>query len=165
MAPHAPVFNGSRYFWSHLPRGAYECPLEVKRKLTPDQINARIFHGRQEGEAHKNLVALLARLAEADPAVGSVSLEAYERPTEDMRSAFPFGRFLGTTTSRLWRMRRWEQEPSIPIVMAFAKLKADLRKAAARTFDALWNAVGNICNLFSPAECRNLFSHAGYASD
>lgn len=93
LYPHAPVFNGSRYFWSHLPRGAYECPLEVKRKLTPDQINARIFHGRQEGEAHKNLVALLARLAEADPNVGSITLGVYERPTEDMRTEFPFGRF------------------------------------------------------------------------
>ncbi len=93
LYPRAPVFNGTRYFWSHLPRGAYECPLEVKRKLTPDQINARIFHGRQEGEAHKNLVALLARLAETDPNVGSVTLGAYERPTDEMRSEFPFGRF------------------------------------------------------------------------
>ena len=52
-----------------------------------------------------------------------------------------------------------------PIEMAFAKLKAHLRKAAARTFDALWKAVGDICNLFTPAECRNFFRHAGYASD
>lgn len=50
-----------------------------------------------------------------------------------------------------------------PIKMAFAKLKAHLRAAKARTFDALWKAVGNICELFSTAECRNLFKHAGYA--
>lgn len=50
-----------------------------------------------------------------------------------------------------------------PIEMAFAKLKAHLRKAAARTFDSLTQAVGNICNLFSPAECQNYFSSAGYA--
>lgn len=31
-----------------------------------------------------------------------------------------------------------------PIEMAFAKLKAHLRAAAARTFDALWKAIGNI---------------------
>ena len=52
-----------------------------------------------------------------------------------------------------------------PIEMAFAKLKAHLRAAQARTFDALWKAVGNICELFSTVECRNLFKHAGYAYD
>jgi hypothetical protein len=47
----------------------------------------------------------------------------------------------------------------------FAKLKAHLQSAAARTFDALWKAVGNICDLVTPNECRNLFTHAGYAPD
>jgi transposase len=52
-----------------------------------------------------------------------------------------------------------------PIEMAFAKLKAHLRKAAARTFDALWRALGDICRLFEPSECRSFFKHANYASD
>ncbi|MGF1626897.1 MAG: IS630 family transposase [Alphaproteobacteria bacterium] len=52
-----------------------------------------------------------------------------------------------------------------PIEQAFAKLKAHLRKTAARTYDALWKAVGDICNLVSTAECWNYFKHAGYASD
>ena len=38
---------------------------------------------------------------------------------------------------------------------AFAKIKAHLRKAEARTFDALWRALGEICNLFEPQECWN----------
>ncbi len=50
-----------------------------------------------------------------------------------------------------------------PIEMAFAKLKAHLRKAKARTFDALWRAVGDICNLFTPTECWNFIKDAGYA--
>lgn len=50
-----------------------------------------------------------------------------------------------------------------PIEMAFAKLKAHLRKAKARTFDALWRAIGNICDLFTPTECWNFIKHAGYA--
>ncbi|MER9442026.1 IS630 family transposase [Mesorhizobium sp. M0340] len=49
-----------------------------------------------------------------------------------------------------------------PIEMAFAKLKAHLRAKAIRTIDALWQAIGDICNLFSPTECRNYFSAAGY---
>lgn len=52
-----------------------------------------------------------------------------------------------------------------PIEMAFAKLKAHLRTAKARTIDALWQAVGNICNLYSPDECRNYLKHAGYVAD
>lgn len=52
-----------------------------------------------------------------------------------------------------------------PIEMAFAKLKAHLRRIAARTFDALLAAVGDICRLFNPTECTNFFKAAGYASD
>jgi len=49
-----------------------------------------------------------------------------------------------------------------PIEMAFAKLKAHLRKACARTFDEVWKAIGKICDLFSPSECRNYFKACGY---
>jgi transposase len=51
-----------------------------------------------------------------------------------------------------------------PIEQAFAKIKAHLRKAEARTFDALWRALGDICNLFEPQECWNFLKAAGYAS-
>ncbi len=51
-----------------------------------------------------------------------------------------------------------------PIEQAFAKIKAHLRKAEARTFDALWRALGNICNLFEAHECWNFLRAAGYAS-
>ena len=49
-----------------------------------------------------------------------------------------------------------------PIENAFAKLKALLRKAAERTVDALWAAIGPMVDLFTPAECRNYFAAAGY---
>lgn len=52
-----------------------------------------------------------------------------------------------------------------PIEMAFAKLKAHLRKAAARTYDDLWRAIGNVCDLYQPTECWNYFKAAGYAYD
>ena len=50
-----------------------------------------------------------------------------------------------------------------PIEMAFAKLKALLRKAAARTRDALWDRIGEALSAFTPQECANYFKHAGYA--
>lgn len=52
-----------------------------------------------------------------------------------------------------------------PIEMAFSKLKAHLRRIGARTFDALFEALGDICNLFDPQECWNFIKAAGYASD
>jgi transposase len=51
-----------------------------------------------------------------------------------------------------------------PIEMAFAKLKTLLRKAAARTRDALWDAVAEVLQAFTQDECANYLKHAGYAS-
>jgi len=50
-----------------------------------------------------------------------------------------------------------------PIEQVFAKLKALLRKAAARTRDALWDTIGHLLDAFSPAECRNYLENSGYA--
>lgn len=50
-----------------------------------------------------------------------------------------------------------------PIEKAFAKLKSDLRKAAPRTREALWNTIGDGVGRFRPTECRNYFARAGYA--
>ncbi len=52
-----------------------------------------------------------------------------------------------------------------PIEKAFSKLKAHLRAATARTFDELWQSIGDICLLFEPQECRNYFMASGHASD
>ena len=51
-----------------------------------------------------------------------------------------------------------------PIEMAFAKLKANLRRIEARTYDPLIQALGTICDLFDPIECWNYYKAAGYAS-
>jgi len=49
-----------------------------------------------------------------------------------------------------------------PIEMAFSKLKALLRKAAARTIDELWSVVANCLCAFSAEQCRHYFQAAGY---
>lgn len=49
-----------------------------------------------------------------------------------------------------------------PIEMAFSKLKALLRKAVERSVNGLWNAIGQLIDLFTPSECRNFFQAAGY---
>jgi transposase len=52
-----------------------------------------------------------------------------------------------------------------PIENAFAKLKALLRKAAERSVDGLWTAIGSLIELFTPRECINYFTAAGYNPD
>ena len=52
-----------------------------------------------------------------------------------------------------------------PIEYVFSKLKALLRKAAARSKAALWRALGALLDAFSPEECANYFAAAGYDPD
>lgn len=52
-----------------------------------------------------------------------------------------------------------------PIEKAFSKLKALLRKAKARTYDELWRAVGQVCDLFTPQECWNYFKATNCVAD
>ena len=49
-----------------------------------------------------------------------------------------------------------------PIEMAFSKLKASLKRRAARTVPELWEAIGKATDNFTPAECQNYFAAAGY---
>ena len=51
-----------------------------------------------------------------------------------------------------------------PIEQLFAKLKALLRKAAARTKDELWSTIGRLLDAVPPAECANYLRHCGYGS-
>jgi transposase len=50
-----------------------------------------------------------------------------------------------------------------PIEQLFAKLKALLRKTAARTYEALIDAIAAVLSLFAPNECANYFANAGYS--
>jgi transposase len=52
-----------------------------------------------------------------------------------------------------------------PIENAFAKLKAYIRKAAARTIEALETAAAHALQTFKPQHCANFFAHAGYGCD
>jgi len=51
-----------------------------------------------------------------------------------------------------------------PIENAYAKFKSNLRKAAARTVQALESAIGDAFRAFTPEECTNYFNAAGYGS-
>ena len=50
---------------------------------------------------------------------------------------------------------RWPSQRSRPL----------LRKAAERTVEGLWTAIGRVLEPFEPNECRNYFAAAGYDPD
>ena len=49
-----------------------------------------------------------------------------------------------------------------PIEQVFTKLMHLLRKAAARSVEAICAAIGQILGAFSPDECANYFQNSGY---
>ena len=49
-----------------------------------------------------------------------------------------------------------------PIEQVFAKLKHLIRKAAARTVDAVCAAIGHALDAFTPEECANYLKNSGY---
>lgn len=51
-----------------------------------------------------------------------------------------------------------------PIEMAYAKLKALLKKAAARTVQTLWTAIAHAIQRITSSDCRGYFQAAGYRS-
>lgn len=51
-----------------------------------------------------------------------------------------------------------------PIELAFAKFKALLRRAAARTVEELDRAIAKLLSHFHPQECQAYFRHCGYSA-
>lgn len=51
-----------------------------------------------------------------------------------------------------------------PIEQVFAKLKHQLRKAQARSYDTLLQATATVLDAFPPDECANYLRNSGYAA-
>jgi transposase len=51
-----------------------------------------------------------------------------------------------------------------PIEQVFAKLKHNLRKAQARSYDALLQTTGHLLDDFPPDECANYLRNSGYST-
>jgi transposase len=69
---------------------------------------------------------------------------------------------INTARARLLYLPKYSPDLN-PIEQAFSKLKALLRKAAERTIPDLCRRIGKLVAAFSASECKNYFTHAGYA--
>jgi len=63
--------------------------------------------------------------------------------------------------AKLFFLPKYSPDPN-PIEQVFAKLKHFLRKAAARTVEAVYHAIGEVLQRFTPEECANYFANSGY---
>ena len=72
-------------------------------------------------------------------------------------------RMIRTVGARLWYLPPYSPDLN-PIEQAFAKMKTLLRKADARIIEHTWRTIGALLDCFSPTECANYFTNAGYAS-
>ncbi len=63
--------------------------------------------------------------------------------------------------AKLFLLRKYSPDLN-PIEQIFAKLKRLLRKAAARTLEALVTAIGQLLETYTPEECAAYFKNAGY---
>ena len=64
----------------------------------------------------------------------------------------------------LLKRRNWDQSIKVGRVGRTVTLKAHLRRIGARTFTDIFNAIGEICDLYTPQECWNYFRAAGYVA-
>lgn len=65
------------------------------------------------------------------------------------------------TGARLFLLPKYSPDLN-PIEQVFAKLKHLLRKAAARTRQAVCAAIGQLLGTYTPDECANYFRNSGY---
>ena len=113
-----------------------------------------------------------------DGPINRLSFEAYVEqvllPTLRPRDVVIMDNLTSHKGDAVWRMIRKAgahllflpaYSPDLnPIEQVFSKLKTLLRKAEERTVDGLWKRIGKTISAFSPTECSNYFTNAGYQS-
>jgi transposase len=70
-------------------------------------------------------------------------------------------RLIRTAGAKLFFLPKYSPDLN-PIEQVFAKLKHLLRKAEARSVEAICMAIGRLLGGFTPTECTNFFKNAGY---
>jgi len=121
------------------------------------------------------IVAALRRIV---PGEGVIATEREMRPYEsDGLTAYrqlPLVVVLPSTTEQVSQVLRYCHDAGVKVVPRGAGTSLSggalplgdgvLRKAAERTVDGPWNAIGQLLDLFPPAECANYLANSGYAS-
>ena len=126
--------------------------LQVIKQIPPDLIVLDIAMPKMGGVAFYDRVSL----PDGQPMYPTLVCTA----NSDMEDLFSSLRVDGFIT------KPFKMEQLLTMIeQIFAKLKALLRSAAARTVPDLWNAIRHAFTRFTPDECRNSLAAAGYDND
>ncbi len=141
---------------AHAPHGHWRTMTFIAA-LRADRITAPcVFDGPINGESFLAYVrqALVPTLRPGDIVVmDNLGSHKSRAVREAIRAA----------GARLWFLPAYSPDLN-PIEQVFAKLKTLLRKAEARTIEAVHDRIGDLLASFTPTECANYFRNSGYAS-
>lgn len=142
-------------------RRQIEIPSDIGRNDLPDaakQPHCTMSHqGMEDGEAIKAYV-LNGVVPELPP---GTFVNCHNLATHYNKAAAAVLREV-----RYWFLDLQTYYPDLnPTEIAFSKLKAHPGSNAARTFDRIFNALAESCNLFTSDECWDIFNEARYGSD
>src|SRR6201993_254602 len=143
-----------RRLTAKVPHGRWKT-MTFLAALRHDRIDAPWFiEGPIDGESFRTYVAevLLPGLAPGDIVVlDSLGSHRSKAVRQTIRAA----------GAKLFFLPKYSPDLN-PIEQVFAKLKHFLRRAAARTVEAVCLAIGQTLRLFTPKECASYLTNSGY---
>jgi transposase len=137
-----------------VPQGHYKTTTVTAALRTSGLVAMALFDGATNGTRFLSYVAnTLAPALKPGDMVVMDNLTAHKVP--GVREA------IEAAGARLLYLPPYSPDFN-PIEMLFAKLKALLRTAAARTVPDLWAAIRDAFGRFTPNECQNYLAASGY---
>ena len=137
-----------------VPQGHYKSTTVTAALRTSGLVATTLFDGATNGERFRAYVTdILVPVLKSGDTVVLDNLKVHK--VAGVREA------IEAAGARIVYLPAYSPEFNL-IEQAFAKLKALLRTAAARTVPGLWQAIRDAFAAFSPIECRNYITAAGY---
>jgi hypothetical protein len=133
---------------------AMRCPPSAGPLVTTPSVGRL----RQSG-----LLALCQTALNIDPQSASIDADPPAQGVKIARRTTSVRRAIRATGAKLFFLPPYSPDLN-PIEQMFAKLKTLLPKAAARSVEATWKGIGRLLQEFSPQECANYLTNAGYAA-
>jgi transposase len=137
------------------PYGRWNTKTFIAALLRCDRIEAPwLLDGPINGESFRTYVEkVLARTLRPGDLVVMDKLGSHRNPS--IRKA------IRNAGAKMFLLPRYSPDLN-PIEQVFAKLKHGLRKAAARTYEGLCDAIADVLETCTPKECANYFRNSGY---
>jgi len=133
-----------------------------KTTITAAVRYARAVRDRAVGRSHGRQAPLQLRHRDPNPGAAGGRHRRHGQPAS--RQVAGVRAAIEPKGARLLYLPSYSPDLN-PIEQAFAKLKALLRRAAARTIPELWAAIRQAFTCFTPHKCRNYLAAAGYEND